>query len=340
MRLPLWASATGAAVVPVDRLRVLPAAAAGGRVAHVADRHLAGERLQAALVEDLGDQAEVALGRDVAAARRSRCRPTPGRGAGARRARSRRAGRRRARARRRRTRRTRRAARRARRVCGFHGRTRDCAPASRTRALAACSREPVREAQSLKRLSCLLDRHVDPSSAGRDSDVARRPPCRAPGSRRRRPRRAELHQRLARARDHDAARALAEQRGARVDLGAAQQRLEVERRARRRPRARTRRRSTRGRPRRRRARCAATPARTASRTSSSASRTAARSKGGSSPAQLRRAAAPARSRAARRERARSARPCRARPRRARGTRSGRRAAGSGSSPTMPTTGVG
>ena len=56
-----------AAVVPVDRLGVLPAAVAGGRVAHVADRHLAGERLQAALVEDLGDQPDVALGGDVAA---------------------------------------------------------------------------------------------------------------------------------------------------------------------------------------------------------------------------------------------------------------------------------
>ena len=56
-----------AAVVPVDGLGVLPAAAAGGRVAHVPDRHVAGERPQAALVEDLGDQAEVALGGDVAA---------------------------------------------------------------------------------------------------------------------------------------------------------------------------------------------------------------------------------------------------------------------------------
>ena len=103
-----------AAVVPVDRLGVLPAAVAGGRVAHVADRHLAGERLQAALVEDLGDEPEVALGGDVAVARRWRCRPTPGRGAVARTGRSTRAGRRPARARRPRTLRTRRAVRRAR----------------------------------------------------------------------------------------------------------------------------------------------------------------------------------------------------------------------------------
>ena len=57
----------GAAVVAVDRLRVLPAAGAGRRVAHVADRHVAGERLEAALVEHLGDQPQLALGRDVAA---------------------------------------------------------------------------------------------------------------------------------------------------------------------------------------------------------------------------------------------------------------------------------
>ena len=55
------------AVVAVHGLRVLPSAAAGGRVAHVADRHLARERLEAALVEDLGDEAEVALGGDVTA---------------------------------------------------------------------------------------------------------------------------------------------------------------------------------------------------------------------------------------------------------------------------------
>ena len=56
-----------AAVVAPDRLRVLPGAAAGGRVADVADRHVALERLQLLLVEDLGDQARVAHRRDVAA---------------------------------------------------------------------------------------------------------------------------------------------------------------------------------------------------------------------------------------------------------------------------------
>ena len=56
-----------AAVVAPDRLRVLPGAAAGGRVAHVADRHVALQRLQLLLVEDLGDQAGVAQGGDVAA---------------------------------------------------------------------------------------------------------------------------------------------------------------------------------------------------------------------------------------------------------------------------------
>ena len=57
------------AVVPVDRLRVLPAAVAGRGVAHVSDRHLARERLQAPLVEHLGDEAHVALGGDVTALR-------------------------------------------------------------------------------------------------------------------------------------------------------------------------------------------------------------------------------------------------------------------------------
>ena len=56
-----------AAVVAPDRLRVLPGAAAGGRVAHVADRHVALQRLQLLLVEDLGDEARVAHGGDVAA---------------------------------------------------------------------------------------------------------------------------------------------------------------------------------------------------------------------------------------------------------------------------------
>ncbi len=56
-----------AAVVAPDRLRVLPGAAAGGRVAHVADRHVALQRLQLLLVEDLGDEAGVAHRGDVAA---------------------------------------------------------------------------------------------------------------------------------------------------------------------------------------------------------------------------------------------------------------------------------
>ena len=56
-----------AAVVAPDRLRVLPGAAAGGRVAHVADRHVALQRPQLLLVEDLGDEAGVAQRGDVAA---------------------------------------------------------------------------------------------------------------------------------------------------------------------------------------------------------------------------------------------------------------------------------
>ena len=56
-----------AAVVAPDRLRVLPGAAAGGRVADVADRHVALQRPQLLLVEDLGDEPRVAQRRDVAA---------------------------------------------------------------------------------------------------------------------------------------------------------------------------------------------------------------------------------------------------------------------------------
>ncbi len=56
-----------ATVVAPDRLRVLPGAAAGGRVADVADRHIALQRLQLLLVEDLGDEAGVAQRGDVAA---------------------------------------------------------------------------------------------------------------------------------------------------------------------------------------------------------------------------------------------------------------------------------
>ena len=56
-----------AAVVAPDRLRVLPGAAAGGRVADVADRHVALQRPQLLLVEDLGDEARVAQRGDVPA---------------------------------------------------------------------------------------------------------------------------------------------------------------------------------------------------------------------------------------------------------------------------------
>ena len=56
-----------APVVAPDRLRVLPRAAAGGRVADVADRHVAVERPQLLLVEDLGDEPGVAQRGDVAA---------------------------------------------------------------------------------------------------------------------------------------------------------------------------------------------------------------------------------------------------------------------------------
>ena len=45
-----------APVVAPDRLRVLPRSAAGGRVADMADRHVAVERPQLLLVEDLGDK--------------------------------------------------------------------------------------------------------------------------------------------------------------------------------------------------------------------------------------------------------------------------------------------
>ena len=55
-----------AAVGAVDRLRVLPRARAGGGVADVAERHLARQRAQLLLVEDLADEAEVAQGHDVA----------------------------------------------------------------------------------------------------------------------------------------------------------------------------------------------------------------------------------------------------------------------------------
>ena len=58
-----------AAVIAHDRLGVLPLRGAGGRVAHVADGHLAHERAQRVLVKDLGDEPLVANRHDVAAAR-------------------------------------------------------------------------------------------------------------------------------------------------------------------------------------------------------------------------------------------------------------------------------
>ena len=56
-----------APVVAPDRLGVLPGAAAGGRVANVADRHVAVERAELLLVEDLGDETRVAKRGDVTA---------------------------------------------------------------------------------------------------------------------------------------------------------------------------------------------------------------------------------------------------------------------------------
>ena len=50
-----------------DRLRVLPRVRAGGRVADVPDRHVAAQRAQLLLVEDLVDEALVAHRHDVAA---------------------------------------------------------------------------------------------------------------------------------------------------------------------------------------------------------------------------------------------------------------------------------
>jgi hypothetical protein len=55
-----------AGVVAYHRLRVLPLRGAGGRVADVADRHVAEQRAQGVLVEDLGHQSLVANGHDVA----------------------------------------------------------------------------------------------------------------------------------------------------------------------------------------------------------------------------------------------------------------------------------
>ena len=63
----LAARAVGA-LRALHRLRVLPGVGAGGGVAHVADRELAGERAQVVLAEHLVDEAELAAGDDVPAA--------------------------------------------------------------------------------------------------------------------------------------------------------------------------------------------------------------------------------------------------------------------------------
>ena len=55
------------AVVAPDRLGVFPGATASGRVPHVADGHVAGKCPQLVFVKDLGYQAAVAHGGDVAA---------------------------------------------------------------------------------------------------------------------------------------------------------------------------------------------------------------------------------------------------------------------------------
>ena len=59
-RLPLWPSANSRSPdVAVHRLRVAPRARAGGRVARVADREVAGERGEGAIVEGVGHEAHV-----------------------------------------------------------------------------------------------------------------------------------------------------------------------------------------------------------------------------------------------------------------------------------------
>ena len=61
-----------AAVVPDDRLGVLPLRGAGRRVADVADRHVADQRAQHVLVEHLRHQTLIADRHDAAAPRRGR----------------------------------------------------------------------------------------------------------------------------------------------------------------------------------------------------------------------------------------------------------------------------
>ena len=76
------------AAVLDERLRVRPLRRAGRRVARVPDRDLAVQAAQLLLVEDLRDEARGRAAPSAGPARRRRSRPTPGRGAGARRARS------------------------------------------------------------------------------------------------------------------------------------------------------------------------------------------------------------------------------------------------------------
>ena len=61
-----------AAVVADDRLGVLPLGGAGRRVAHVADRHVAGERAQLVLVEHLATRPSSRMRHDVPPPRRGR----------------------------------------------------------------------------------------------------------------------------------------------------------------------------------------------------------------------------------------------------------------------------
>ena len=92
-RLPLWPTATAAArTQPVGRLGVLPDRRTGRRVAAMGDGELAAQRRQATLVEDLCDHAEVLVDHHALAVADRHARPTPGRGAGARRAPARRCG--------------------------------------------------------------------------------------------------------------------------------------------------------------------------------------------------------------------------------------------------------
>ena len=67
IRLPLWASATSRRSARQTGCEFSHEFDAGGRVAHVADRHVALQRAQLLLVEDLVDEALVAHGHDVAA---------------------------------------------------------------------------------------------------------------------------------------------------------------------------------------------------------------------------------------------------------------------------------